>query len=179
MRSPDSSNELAFENKFAFNLSKLPVATEGAVKQLYETKHRMDEIKLSGSPLAATFFIFLYELFPEFVTSKLGTFLTRKASCVLYNVAGLQFIRTIKGNHLKYSSFWPPAKDNVGVVLSVYTCAGQVIVEVKGDVSVLSNPGLIAEEFGNAVHEIANVFCIEMAAAATVRQMKQTLEIAC
>ena len=156
VRSPRSSSELAFENKFTFNLCKLPVATEGAVKQLCETKHRMGEIKLSGSSLGVAYLIiFLCELLPEFVTSKLGTFLARKASCVLSNVAGPQFIYTIKGNHLKYSAFWPPTKDNVGVVLSVYTCAGQVIVGVKGDVSVLPDPGLIVKEFRNAVNEIA------------------------
>ena len=42
VRSRSSSKEVTFENLFAFVFPKLPVATDGIVKQLCETKARMD-----------------------------------------------------------------------------------------------------------------------------------------
>lgn len=44
----------------------------------------------------------------------------------------------------------------MGVGLSVFTYAGQVVIGVQGDVAVLPDPGIVVEEFGNAVNELAN-----------------------
>lgn len=156
VRSPASWKELVFENKFSLVFPKLAVATDGVLKQLYETKARMDQTKVSGEFLASGFVISLSnELFPEFFIRKMNTLITKKASCVLSNVPGPQHKLTVKGRDLKYMIFWPPQKDNIGVGLSIFTYAGQLIVGVQGDVSVLSDPEIITEEFGNAVKEMA------------------------
>ena len=150
------SRKLTMENKFSLVFPKLAVATEGVLKQLYETKARMDEFKVSGDPLSSAAIIFLAnELCPEFLIHKILTFLTQKASCVLSNVPGPQHMLTVKGSHIKYMTFWPPQKDNIGVGLSIFSYAGKVIVGVQGDATVLSDPEIITEEFGNAVNEMA------------------------
>ena len=51
---------------------------------------------------------------------------------------------------MKYLVFFPPHKDHLGVGLSVFSYAGQVFFGVQGDDSVLPDPEIIAEEFGNA-----------------------------
>lgn len=150
------SRKLSLENKFSLVFPKLAVATEGVLKQLYETKARMDEFKVSGDPLSSAAVIFLSnELCPEFLICKINTFLCQKASCVLSNVPGPQHMLTVKGRHIKYMTFWPPQRDNIGVGLSIFTYAGKVIVGVQGDATVLSDPEIITEEFGNAVNEMA------------------------
>ena len=151
-----SKKEFSFENMFSLVFLKLAVATEGVLEQLYETKARMDECKFSGEPLAtAAVMILSNELVPEFVISKMNTFLTLKASCVLSNVPGPQHHLTVSGRLVKYMTFWPPQRDNIAVGLSIYTYAGQVIIGVQGDVTLLPDPEIITEEFGNAVKEMA------------------------
>ena len=150
------SRKLSLENKFSLVFPKLAVATEGVLKQLYETKARMDEFKVSGDPLSSAAVIFLSnELCPEFLIFKINTFLSQKVSCVLSNVPGPQHMLTVKGRHIKYMTFWSPQRDNIGVGLSIFTYAGKVIVGVQGDATVLSDPEIITEEFGNAVNEMA------------------------
>ena len=157
VRSATTLAESSLENKFSLVFPKLAVATDGALKQLYETKARMDDTKESGEPLASAAIIFLaQELLPEFLTSKFNRFVANKASCVVSNVPGPQQPFTIKGQRIKYSVFWPPQKDSVGVGVSIYSYAEQVIIGVQGDVSVLSDPELIVEEFGNALKELAS-----------------------
>lgn len=156
VRSPASLMNCSFENKFSLVFPKLALATGDVLKQLYETKARMDQTKVSGAPLASAAVIFLgLELLPECVISKLYRFISQKSSCVISNVPGPQQLFSLQGCHVKYMVFWPPQKDNIGVGLSIYSYAGQVIVGVQGDVSVLSDPEIVVEEFGNAVNEMA------------------------
>lgn len=156
VRSSASKKELAFENRFSILFFKLAVATEGVLKQLKETKARMDEAKVSGKPLASAAIMMLSnELCPEFLVRPINTFLTEKASCVLSNVPGPQQSLIVSSSRVKYKIFWPPQRDNIGLGLSIYTYAGQVIVGVQSDVSLLSDPEIIIEEYGNAVNEMA------------------------
>lgn len=148
--------ELSFENKFSLIFLKLATATEGVLEQLHETKARMDECKFSGEPLAsAAFMILTNELCPEFVISHVNTFIAEKASCVLSNVPGPQYFLTVSGQRIKYMTFWSPQRKNIGVGVSIFTYAGQVIVGVQSDVTVMPDPEIIIEEFGNAVNEMA------------------------
>lgn len=153
---PASLEELSFENKFSFVFPKLPVATEGAEKQLYEAKARMDKVKFSGDPWASYVVLLTsHYLFPEFLSTKVNSFCMNKASCILSNVPGSQHEVSVKGIRMKSVTFWPPNFGNIAVTISICSFDGQVFVGVQGDACVLSDPGVIIEEFGNAVHEMA------------------------
>ena len=156
VRSSVSAKKMAFENKFSLIFLKLAVATDGVLNLLYETKARMDAVKVSGEPLGSAAVIYLSnELFPEFFTRKINTFIAEKASCVLSNVPGPQYLLTVNNCPIKYMTFWPPQRDNIGLGLSIYTYAGQAIVGVQGDVALIKDPEIIIEEFKNAVNEMA------------------------
>ena len=62
---------------------------------------------------------------------------------------------TVNGSRMKYVTFWPPNVSNIGVSISLGSYAGQVIVGVLSDASVLSDSEEIIVEFGNAVNEMA------------------------
>ena len=156
VRSSVSAKEMAFENKFSLIFLKLAVATDGVLNLLYETKARMDAVKVSGEPLGSGAFMYLTnELCPEFFTRKTNTFIAEKTSCVLSNVPGPQYLLTVNNCPIKYMAFWPPQRDNIGLGLSIYTYAGQVIVGVQGDVALITDPEIIIEEFKNAVNDMA------------------------
>ena len=160
-----SSRKVAFENNFAVIFLNLPVGTDGVLENLFETKARMDQVKISGEPLGMAAAMYLtVEFCPEFVTRPLNTFITRKSSCVLSNVPGPQHLLSLKDITLKSMTFWPPQRDNIALGLSIYTYGGKVIVGVQSDVTTLPDPEIITEEFGNAVEKMAkcvlqNDFC--------------------
>ena len=155
--SPASKKDLRFQNKFSLVFLKLAAATEDILEQLYETKARMDECKSSGEYLAmAAMIILTNELTPEFVVSNIGDFLAQKTSCVLSNVPGPQNFLTVKGQRIKYMAFWPPQRHNIAVGLSIYSYAGQVIVGVQSDASLLPDPEIVIEEFGNALKDLTD-----------------------
>lgn len=147
--------EPSFENMFSLVFLRLAVGTEGVLNQLQETKARMDECKYSGEPLATACVMMLSnEFFPEFMIKRINTVITEKSSCVLSNVPGPQHALSVAGRPIKYTTFWPPQRDNIGIGLSIYTYAGRVIIGVQSDVSVLPDPQIITEEFGNALKEM-------------------------
>ena len=150
------SKELPCDNQFTFIFPKMATATEGIIEQLNETQARMKEMKASGESFVTANLLFIsQELCPQFLTSKFNTFLADKASCVFSNVPGPQHMFSVKGRRMKYMIFFPPHKDHIGVGLSVFSYSGQVFLGVQGDVSVLPDPEIVAEEFGNALNEMA------------------------
>ena len=152
-----SKKDFSFQNKFSLVFLKLASATEDVLDQLYETKARMDECKFSGEYLAmASMIILTNELTPEFVVGNLSDFIAQKASCVLSNVPGPQNFLTVNGQRVKCIVFWPPQRNNIAVGLSLYTYAGQVIVGVQSDASLLPDPEMIIKEFGNALKDLAD-----------------------
>ena len=156
VRSPASSKVISYENQFAFIFPQMAVATGGTRENLYEMQARMNEVKVSGASLLMGATISLaHELFPQFWTKMQSIYLTKKGTCIYSNVSGPQHEFTVRGSRLKYATFFPPHKDNMGVGLSVFTYAGQVVIGVQGDLAVLPDPGIVVEEFGNAVNELA------------------------
>ena len=152
-----SKKDLRFQNKFSLVFLKLAAATEDVLEQLYETKARMDECKSSGEYLAmAAMIILTNELTPECVVGNISDFIAQKASCVLSNVPGPQNFLTVNGQRIKYMAFWPPQRHNIAVGFSIYTYAGQVLVGVQSDASLLPDPEIIIEEFGTAVKDMAD-----------------------
>ncbi|XP_068675173.1 putative diacyglycerol O-acyltransferase MT1809 [Montipora foliosa] len=150
------SKELHFDNHATLVFLKMAVATGGILEPLHETQARMNELKQSGVPLISLGMLSIsQEMCPRFLSTHLNTFITNKPSCVLSNLPGPQHMFTVKGRHMKYVMFFPPHKDNVGVILSILSYAGKVIVGVHGDAAVLPDPEIIVEEFGNAVNEMA------------------------
>ncbi|XP_068728682.1 probable diacyglycerol O-acyltransferase tgs1 [Montipora capricornis] len=155
VRAKATSQKLDLENRFSFIFPELPVATEGALDQLYETKARMDRAKISGEPLAAaSVFSLSGKVNPQFLNAKTNSTLSRKLSGVLSNVRGPQEMLSVRGVRIKYLVFWPPQKENLGVTLSILTYTGKVFVGVQGDTAVLSDPEVLLEEFGKAVNEL-------------------------
>lgn len=152
-----AKKDFSFQNKFSLVFLKLAAATEDVLEQLFKTKARMDECKFSGEYLAmAALIILTNELTPEFLVGNISDFIAQKASCVLSNVPGPQNFLTVDGQRIKYICFWPPQRNNIAVGLSIYTYAGQVIVGVQSDASLLPDPEVIIEEFGNAVKDLAD-----------------------
>ncbi|XP_029199396.2 wax ester synthase/diacylglycerol acyltransferase 8-like [Acropora millepora] len=149
------TKELSCDNQFTFIFPKMATATKDIIKQVNETQARMGYSKASGESLVTASFLSLgQELLPHFLTSKVNAFLSDKATCVFSNVPGPQRVLSMRGSRMKYMIFFPPLKEHLGFGLSIFSYAGRIIVGVQSDVSVLPDPEMVLEEFGNAVKEM-------------------------
>ena len=149
--------ELSFENRFAVVFLTLPSSIDGALAQLDETKARMDIIKTSGEPISMAWLMHLAVAFcPEALIKPILGFISSKASCVLSNVPGPQVPIQIAKKEIKSLTFWPPQRNIIGIGLSIFTYAGMVFVGVQCDVALMTDPGVVLEEYSKAVKELSN-----------------------
>ena len=155
VRASATSQKLDLENRFSFVFPKLPVATEGVFNQLYETKARMDKAKISGAPLASSkITAFSAAVSPQFMNDRFNSMVSRKLSSVVSNVRGPQEMLSVRGSRVKFLVFWPPQKENTGVLVSIFTYSGKVFVGIQGNTTVLPDPEVLVQEFGNSVWEM-------------------------
>ena len=146
-----------FRNKFAVLQLKLPTGQEEPLSMLYETKRRMNELKVSGEPFGMGAGMgFLAAIFPEVVTKLLYDFVGRKTSAVLSNVPGPQSPIAIAGCEVKCQIFWPPQRDNIGMSLSIMSYANKVFVGVLTDEAILTEPHEICCEFEGQVVKLGD-----------------------
>ena len=144
-----------FANKFAVLQFKLPTGKEEPLSMLYETKRRMDELKMSGEPFALSLQVaLLNKMLPEVVTWPFFKFISEKSVAVLSNVPGPQSPITIAGCEMECMTFWPPQRDNIGMSFSICSYANKVFVGVSADEAILQDPHEICGKFEGQVAKL-------------------------
>ena len=150
--------DMTFENRFAVVFLSLPSSVDGALQQLVETKKRMDAIKTSGEPISMAWLMQLSVAFcPETIVKPILGYITDKSSCVLSNVPGPQTPIVVAGEEMTKMSFWPPQRNHVGIGLSILTYGNNVYVGALSDVALMTDPGVLLEEYSSAVKELSKV----------------------
>ncbi|XP_031568060.1 uncharacterized protein LOC116302815 [Actinia tenebrosa] len=153
-----STETIEFQNKFSVVFIKLPSSQESALDILSETKARIDAVKFSGEPFAMAWSMNLsVELLPEILVKPLISFISIKSTCVMSNVPGPQHSLSVSGHPIKYMTFWPPQRNNIGVGISIFSYAGQVVIGAQGDLEVMNDPEAVTELFDESIHELAAV----------------------
>lgn len=151
-----STETIEFHNKFSVVFIKLPSSQRGPLDILSETKATIDAVKLSGEPFAMAWSMNLsVELLPEILVKPLISFVSMKSTCVMSNVPGPQYSLSVTGHPIKYMTFWPPQRNNIGVGISIFSYAGQVVIGAQGDLEVMSDPEAVTELFDESIHELA------------------------
>lgn len=156
-----TKNSMKFKNKFALVFLRAPVGVEGNINQLFETKHRMDEIKRSAEPLVAATTVRLLMLLPHFISKPILDIFSLKMSCVLSNVPGPQVTLTIGGNEALGGVFWPPARADIALMMSIFSYNGHINIGVMTDEAVIARPKDIVINFENHFQELCNAMNIE------------------
>jgi hypothetical protein len=153
-----STETIEFQNKFSVVFIKLPSSHEGVMDILSATKARIDAVKVSGEPFAMAWSMNMsVELLPEIAVKPLLSFISKKSTCVMSNVPGPQHSLSVSGRPVKCMTFWPPQRNNIGIGISIFSYAGQVIIGAQGDLEVMSDPESITELFGQAIQELAEI----------------------
>ena len=151
---------MKFANKFALIFLRAPVGVEGNMEQLFETKQRMDEIKISAEPFVAASTIRLLMLLPHFISKPILDMFSSKMSCVLSNVPGPQLTLTIGGNKALGGVFWPPARANIAIMMSIFSYNGNINIGVMTDEAIVAKPEEIVANFEKHLDELCETLNI-------------------
>lgn len=156
-----SRKSLKFKNKFALVFLRAPVGVEDDIDQLFETKRRMDEIKRSAEPLVAASTVRLLMLLPHFISKPILDIFSIKMSCVLSNVPGPQITLTIGGNEALGGVFWPPARCNIALMMSIFSYNGHINIGVMADEAVIPEPKIIVNNFEKHFQKLCESIGVE------------------
>lgn len=151
---------MKFTNKFALVFLRAPVGVEGNMEQLFETKQRMDDIKMSAEPFVAASTVRLLMLLPHFISKPILDLFSFKMSCVLSNVPGPQLTLTIGGNEALGGVFWPPARANIAIMMSIFSYNGHINIGVMADEAIVSEPKEIVANFEKHFNELCETLNI-------------------
>ena len=151
---------MKFTNKFALVFLRAPVGVEDSMEQLFETKQRMDEIKKSAEAFVAASTVRLLMLLPHFISKPILDLFSLKMSCVLSNVPGPQLTLTIGGNEALGGVFWPPARANIAIMMSIFSYNGHINIGVMADEAIISKPQEIVANFEKHFDELCEAMNI-------------------
>jgi len=143
-------------NKFALVFLRLPIVANGCIERLKKAKQRMDIIKTSAEPLITSTTVNILMMIPNFISKILINFFSRKMSVVLSNIPGPPELLSIGGDVVYEGLFFPPARANMGVGLSIFSYGGKIRIGVIADTNVVSNPREITQGFVKHFHMLVN-----------------------
>lgn len=138
LRPPDE--ELKLGNAFGLVFLSLPVGIDDPLDRLNELKDRMDEIK--GTPEAIVAYGILNAIglgsidFEEVVVN----LFEKKATTVMTNVPGPKETRYFAGQPIKGMMFWVPQSGRLGLGVSIFSYAGEVLVGIATDAGLTPDP---------------------------------------
>ena len=138
-------------NRFGLVFLDLPVHEKTPESRMRALKERMDAIK--GTPEALVAFGILNAIghTPTTIEHIINEVFGLKASLVVTNVPGPRKPLYFNKQRVRDIMFWVPHPAKLGVGLSILSYAGTVIVGVRTDESISSNPGRLVELFEEEV----------------------------
>ena len=143
---PENSKE-QFGNQFGLIYLSLPVGIQDPIRRLAVLKSRMDEIKESPEALVAFGILNVIGITTRQVESLLLKVFGMKATAVMTNVPGPRQTQYMAGKPLRGLVFWVPSPAELGMGVSIFSYAGEVILGVNTDAEMVADPENIIAAF--------------------------------
>lgn len=145
LRPPDEPPALG--NKFGLVFLALPLGIADPRDRMVEVKRRMDEIKRSPEALVAYSVLFALGYLPTEV-ERLGLdFYGMKVSAVMTNVPGPRQPVYFTGSRMRGALAWVPQTGDIGLGISIFSYAGEVLIGVTTSVTNVPEPQAIIDCF--------------------------------
>jgi len=136
----DSSDPDTLGNGFGLTFVPLPVGIDDPAERLRRVHQHTTRIK--GSPEALAAFGVLGAL--GSLTPRLAELVVRmfgaKATSVITNVPGPRTIRYLAGKPIKRILFWVPQSGRLGMGMSIFSYAGEVVLGAATDARLVPDP---------------------------------------
>lgn len=145
LRPPEEATQLG--NRFGLVVLALPIRIAQPMERLLEIKRRMDDLKASPEALVGFTVLQAMGIAPAEV-EKLGVeFFASKSSAVMTNVPGPRQPLYFAGQRIEKIMFWVPQSGRMGLGVSIFSYAGEVVLGVITDAGLAPDPETIIEGF--------------------------------
>ena len=142
-------------NHFSLVLLELPVAVRDPLERLMRVKIEMDRIKTSLEAQVGWVVVTGLGLLPAALERPAAGFFADKATLVLTNVIGPRRRRYLAGSPILAQTFWEPESGGLGLGVSIFSYAGQVILGAVADANSVPWPRQLIEAFEHSFEELS------------------------
>ena len=137
--------EIQLGNRFALVFAALPLNISDPVDRLKEVQKRMNTIKASQDAVASFAILNLLGTVPNKLEEWGLRFFGAKGTAVVSNVPGPRRQLSMANNPLKHVMFWVPQAYSVSMGISLLSYAGQILLGVTTDTSLIQDPDAIVD----------------------------------
>jgi diacylglycerol O-acyltransferase len=152
LRPPDDAG--MSENRFSLVYLELPVGVRDPWERLQRVRHEMLRIKHSDEAQVGWLMLRSLGLLPPQLEQALAAFYADKASLVLTNVVGPREPLYIGGSRITEMTFWEPESGGLGVGVSIYSYARQLVVGMISDAQLVAEPARVIAAVEEAYQEL-------------------------
>jgi len=134
-------------NHFGLVVLALPVGVAEPQDRLHELKRRMDALKRTPEAYVSYGIVQTIGMTPVEIERLVVKFYTSKTSAVMTNVAGPRHKLYLAGSPIKQVNFWVPQAAGIGLGISIFSYAGDVVLGVLANARLVPDPETIIDAF--------------------------------
>ena len=134
-------------NHFGLVVLSLPVGLDEPLGRLHELKRRMDQLKHTPEANVTYGIVQTMGMTPIRIERLVLRFFTSKTSVVMTNVIGPRHKLYLAGNPIRQVNFWVPQTAGIGLGISIFSYAGEVVVGVMANAKLVPDPETIVDAF--------------------------------
>jgi diacylglycerol O-acyltransferase / wax synthase len=153
LRPLDLAGELG--NGFTLVYLDLPVTEPRPRRRLQLVRQAMRAIKASPEPWVTFGVLNSVGLLPPPLQKLAINFFGSKASAVITNVPGPRQTVYLAGHPIRHALFWEPESAGIGLGVSIFSYAGEVVVGVIADAGLIPDPRAIVAQVPLEVTRLA------------------------
>jgi WS/DGAT/MGAT family acyltransferase len=145
LRPPGDADLLG--NRFGLIYLGLPVGTSDPGERLLIVKEQMDELKRSPEPFVVFQILAALGVAPKEIADLMVEMFGKKSTAVLTNVIGPKTPIWFAGERVRTAMFWVPQSGRMGIGVSIFSYAGEVVIGVGSDARLVPDPDAITAAF--------------------------------
>ena len=145
LRTPGEAESLG--NKFGLIYLTLPIGVAEPGERFLAVKEQMDEIKASPEPFVVFQILAALGVAPREVADMMVTMFGKKSTAVLTNVIGPKAPMWFAGERVRTAMFWVPQSGRMGIGVSIFSYAGEVVLGVGTDARLVPDPEAVTSAF--------------------------------
>jgi diacylglycerol O-acyltransferase len=141
-------------NKFGLVFLTLPVGEPDPRERLRQVHETMNELKNSAEAIVTFELLSTVGALPADVEKEIIKWFGGKATAVVTNLPGPREPLYMAGSKVENVMYWVPQSGRLAVGISLLSYAGQIVLGVATDASIMSSPQTIVDDFMDALEEM-------------------------
>ncbi len=141
-------------NMFGVVFLSLPVGLASTYDRLVELRERMNQIKDSPEAVVAFGILTAIGSSPEGIQNMAVNMFGSKATAVMTNVPGPREAIYLAGKRIRSCMFWVPQSGRLGLGVSIFSYAGEVLVGFATDQGLIPDPQQLIDGYHEEIDEL-------------------------